>query len=70
MEEKKEELVSFNKDLFADLSISELEERLELEAQCWIVICGGYCEVFNVCGAQCSTLCGLEGCGYDCPCAC
>lgn len=36
-EEKKEEIVSLNKDLFSDLSIDELEKRLEMATtSCWV----------------------------------
>lgn len=66
------EIQPLNDDLFANLSIEELEERLELqilhitEAQiCYD--CGSNCSCHgnvtcgtNVCGAECVALCGAE----------
>ncbi len=61
----KKEIVSLNPQLYKDLSIEELEERLEMG--CYInscdVNCGSYsaCEV-DVCGADCNL------CGGNCSC--
>jgi hypothetical protein len=72
---KEEELRPFeiqplNEDVLGNLSIEELEERLEMqilhvsEAQwCLIDICGVNCG--TLCGANCGTLCGAN-CTTDC----
>jgi hypothetical protein len=45
---KNQEIVPLNRELYSDLSIDELEQRLELG--CWIWIC--YCQYYNECDTQ------------------
>lgn len=56
MEQKtKQEIVPLNRELYMDLSIEELEQRLELD--CWGYVCVGECSPLTVCGD--SSICGL-----------
>jgi len=48
----KMEIMPLNVDLYKDLSIDDLERRLELSCYCAINLCGGYC--CELCGGQCS----------------
>jgi hypothetical protein len=72
------EIQPLNDEVLGNLSIEELEERLEMqilhvtEAQ-WCVIdtcgvnCGSNCvgNCGSNCVGNCTTLCGLDGCGTD-----
>lgn len=69
------EIQSLNEDVLGNLSIEELEERLEMqilhvsEAQwCVINICGVDCG-HNSCPSQCGAQCGML-CGADCGTLC
>jgi hypothetical protein len=68
------EIQPLNEDVLGNLSIEELEERLEMqmlhvsEAQwCFIDTCGADCG--SLCGANCGTNCGTN-CGADCGTLC
>jgi hypothetical protein len=72
------EIQPLNDEVLGNLSIEELEERLEMqilhvtEAQwCVIDICGVNCgsncqaDCGSNCIGNCGTLCGVDGCGTD-----
>jgi hypothetical protein len=62
-ERKQAEIVPLNQELYKDLSIDDLEQRLELD--CWgINLCGAQCD--TQCGAYCATLCGAQCSGFLC----
>ena len=61
-EKKKQEIVPLNRQLYLDLSIEELEQRLELD--CWTInLCG--CD--DACGVDCPSNCTayVPICGYN-----
>ena len=41
-DDKKQEIVPLNNELYADFSIQELESRLEMQESCWIQ-CASFC---------------------------
>ncbi len=61
----KKEIVSLNPQLYKDLSIEELEERLEMG--CYINSCGDNCGTNSTCTTDiCAADCNL--CGGNCTC--
>ena len=71
MSDKKKEIISLNPDLYSDLSITELEERLEMG--CYINrcdidgdVCVGYVDTGGGCVGYVNT-CGadVDICGND-----
>lgn len=59
-EQKRTEIVPLNRELYKDLSIDDLEQRLELDCYCFIQGCEYYC--CDLCGGQCSfcSYCGSD----------
>lgn len=51
-EQKGTEIVPLNRELYKDLSIDDLEQRLELNSYCLVNYCEYHCA--TACGGQCS----------------
>jgi hypothetical protein len=58
-QQKNQEIVPLNRELYSDLSIDELEQRLELGCWIWLCVCGGY----NECDTQgcVAQVCVMQG---------
>jgi|GEM_PF-2385017 len=61
-EQTRTEIVPLNRELYKDLSIDDLEKRLELG--CYIDICSVDEPCVNHCAGQCFGFCGAE-CSFD-----
>lgn len=58
---KRKEISSLNKELYSDLSITALEERLEMGCYIFSCDCNGACQTYVSCGC----LGYVDACGVD-----